>query len=441
MSGKISALDAEYIIDGVRKELTPRQILNEASGIRGTAKTETKFEPIVDESTDPTISGGAFDENHIRTYLDSVKDSYLAERDIPPFYADSCTRNAVASALLNTIWKNGHFRLDDLAVSILWKWDTGQIGNMAAFYQSVEAACSYLDLLGIKIAKYKFQDCKDCRTIKVNVILEDSDKVSDPEPDDEPIDIAESIDREIISTPEADDATPFCELPFKTANPVLRRSRKYPERVSGEPDNWLIYIPFDTCKFRLGGSLLSEKLGIYGGKSPDNIDSDYFIDCYEVLREFVEDGVIVSGCTVGIGGLMTALDRMMPNTSRSTSGNSVNDSGSDYSRNNDSTYNKSTADISESDESSEIDISDIMRSYDETDRVEVLFSEVPGAVIEIRDSDFDYLDAEMMLQDVAYYPIGHPGRHGFRLSDNQTNVSTILQSLIRQQDTTAEGED
>lgn len=404
-------MDAEYIIDGVRKELTPRQILDEASGIRGDDKPEAKGEPIIDESTDPCISGGRFDPNLIETYLESTRAAYSAERDIPACYADSCTRNAVASALLNTIWRNGHFRLDDLSVNIIWKWDTGQIGNMAAFYQSVEAACSYLDLLGIKIGKYKFQDCRGCRAIKVSVSLEDSVKESDSDMDDEPVDISESIDREIMCTPDADDSTPFCEIPFKTANPALGRNRKCAETVSGKQDNWLIYIPFDTCKFRLGGSVLSERTGIYCGKAPDNFDSDYFIDCYEVLREFVEDGVIVSGCTVGTGGLITALDRMMP------------------------------GDKVENCSDCEIDISDIMRSYDETDKVETLFSEVPGAVIEIRDSDFDYLDAEMVLQDVAYYPIGHPGEHGFKLSDNQTNVSTILQSLIRQQDTTAEGED
>lgn len=424
MSGKTSALDAEYIIDGVRKELTPRQILNEASGLKGAERPEAKGEPIIDESTDPCISGSGFDPNLIETYLESTRAACSAERNIPACYADSCTRNAVASALLNAIWRNGHFRLDDLSVNITWKWDSGQIGNMAAFYQSVEAACSYLDLLGIKIGKYKFQDCRGCRTIKVNISLENSVKESDSDMDDEPVDISESIDREIMGTPDADDSTPFCEIPFKTANPALGRARKCAETVSGKQDNWLIYIPFDTCKFRLGGSVLSEKTGIYGGKAPDNIDSDYFIDCYEVLREFVEDGVIVSGCTVGGGGLITALDRMMP-------GDKV---ASDH-------KTDSAALDSENGPDCEIDISDIMRSYDETDKVEVLFSEVPGAVIEIRDSDFDYLDAEMVLQDVAYYPIGHPGRHGFKLSDNKTNVSTILQSLIRQQDTTAEGED
>lgn len=430
MSGKKSALDAEYIIDGVRKELTPRQILNEASGLKGDDKPEAKGEPIIDESTDPCISGGRFDPNLIETYLESTRAAYSAERNIPACYADSCTRNAVASALLNTIWRNGHFRLDDLSVNIIWKWDTGQIGNMAAFYQSVEAACSYLDLLGIKIGKYKFQDCRGCRAIKVSVSLENSVKESDSDMDDEPVEISESIDREIMCTPDADDSTPFCEIPFKTANPALERTLKCAETISGKQDNWLIYIPFDTCKFRLGGSVLSERTGIYGGKAPDNVDSDYFIDCYEVLREFVEDGVIVSGCTVGTGGLITALDRMMPGMTK-TSENRADNSASD----------NSELINSKNDSISEIDISDIMRSYDETDKVEVLFSEVPGAVIEIRDSDFDYLDAEMVLQDVAYYPIGHPGEHGFKLSDNQTNVSTILQSLIRQQDTTAEGED
>ncbi len=414
MSGKTSALDSEYIIDGVRKELTPRQILNEAAGIRTTAKPEIQPEPIVDETTDPDISSETFNPALIPSYLETVKGSCTAERDIPTFYADSCTRNVIASALLDALWRKGHFRLDDLSVSILWKWDSSLIGNMAAFYLSVEAACSYLDMLGVKISGYKFQDCRGARSIKVRVGLENCNNETETDIDDEPVDIAESIDREIIGTPDIDNSALLCEMPFKTAHPVLGRGRKCTDKVSGNQSNWLIYIPFDTCKFRLGGSTLSERTGIYGGKSPNNIDSDYFIDCYEVLREFVEDGVIVSGTTVCSGGLMAAIDRMM-----SDNGNSCAEASS----------------------RSEIDISAILKSYEGAGRVEVLFAEVPGVLIEISDNDFDYLDVEMVLQDVAYYPIGHPGKCGFRLSDSRTDISTILQSLIGQQDTAAEGED
>ena len=56
--------------------------------------------------------------------------------------------------------------------------------------------------------------------------------------------------------------------------------------------------------------MLSEVTGISGGRAPELIDSDYFIDCYEVVREFVEDGVVVSGVTSCRGGLMNALSEL-----------------------------------------------------------------------------------------------------------------------------------
>ena len=220
--------------------------------------------------------------------------------------------------------------------------------------------------------------------------------------------ISKTIDREIMNTPDMNPALPLCELPFRTSSPVLGKSRKCQVHVSDNIGNWLIYIPFDTCKFRLGGSLLAEKTGLAGGKAPDIMDSDYFIDCFEVVREFVEDGVIVSGAATGPGGLIATLNRMS---------------------------NGMTAGI-------DADISGICRSYGETDITRILFSEVPGAVVEIRDSDFDYVDAEMLLQDVAYYPIGHPGKPGLRItSGNQDGVAGILQSLLGQEDIVPEGED
>ena len=74
--------------------------------------------------------------------------------------------------------------------------------------------------------------------------------------------------------------------------------------------------------------------------------------------------------------------------------------------------------------------------------MKILFGEIPGAVLEIKDSDFDYVDAEMLLQDVAYYPLGHPGGTGIDIvTGDSNNISGILQSLIGMQDMTPEGED
>lgn len=126
-----------------------------------------------------------------------------------------------------------------------------------------------------------------------------------------------------------------------------------------------------------------------------------------MVREFVEDGVVLSGVTVGEGGLFAALATMTGGGVRGM----------------------------------DIDISGIMKSYGEQSQVNVLFGEVPGALIEIKDIDFDYVDAEMLLQDVAYYPIGHPAEKGLNITGNSaTGVSGILRALLAQRDA-PEGED
>ena len=87
-----------------------------------------------------------------------------------------------------------------------------------------------------------------------------------------------------------------------------------------------------------------------------------------------------------------------------------------------------------------VDISGILQSYQEKEPVRVLFSEIPGVLVQIHDADFDYLDAELLLQDVAFFPLGHPvpGSPEVRVKASaKTGIQTILESLMRN----AEGED
>lgn len=87
------------------------------------------------------------------------------------------------------------------------------------------------------------------------------------------------------------------------------------------------------------------------------------------------------------------------------------------------------------------DISGIMHACEESDPVKVLFGEIPGAIIEIQDADFDYLDVELLLQDVAYYPLGQfSGTDGELEVDfaDRYDIQGILQSLIHG---ASEGED
>ena len=91
----------------------------------------------------------------------------------------------------------------------------------------------------------------------------------------------------------------------------------------------------------------------------------------------------------------------------------------------------------------EINVSGIESAYSETDKVRILFSEVPGVLVQIRDSDYDYVDSQFLLQDVAYYPVGQPDlteSSGARISEERRpDVLSILSALLQEQQ--SEGED
>ena len=108
-----------------------------------------------------------------------------------------------------------------------------------------------------------------------------------------------------------------------------------------------------------------------------------------MVRELVEDGILLSGVSVKRGGMVAALDSMVSPLV-----------------------------------GAEVNISDLKRAYPSSDVVRILFSEVPGVIFQINDSDYDYLDAELLLQDVMYFPLGHPVRR-------KGKVGAILDSLIR----------
>ena len=84
-------------------------------------------------------------------------------------------------------------------------------------------------------------------------------------------------------------------------------------------------------------------------------------------------------------------------------------------------------------------IADICKAYGSELPVRVLFSEVPGVILQIADIDYDYVDAELILQDVVYFPLGHPVVGGSATVDlvEKTDLPGILESLM----STLEGED
>lgn len=368
----ISALHSNYIIDGVPQELTPARILADCGC--GVPFVRGPFAPVIDENCEPGLDAIRLETFNPEIYLEKIRH---VVRKLPIAFSGNYTRGRIAGALIDAVWHKGSFKFGDLALRFSWCLDTSKVGNMAAFYHSVEAAGDYLSGLGLEMADFDFSEGGEC-SLEVSACLARKDA-------------PENI---------------FVDQPYRTKDPVMAPER-IPDRLDSDPQSWLVYIPFDTADYRLGGSLLAQATSQTGGVDPLIRDADYFIDCYEVVRELVEDGVAVSGATVLDGGLFTAADRM-----------TCGETG-----------------VS-------VDISDMIQAFNEKNIIRLLFAEIPGALIQVRDSDFDYLDAELLLQDVAYFPLGHPLKNGGKIrlkSSAKTGLQNILESLLRNQ--CGEGED
>ena len=363
----VDLLNSNYFIDGVQMPLSPARMLRECT-VQPPLEPDGDPATLSDEALDPVPGDASFPL--------SPTDYYPQKRQALPLpFAGPFTVSKVAQALVDTIWLNGHFRLQDLVLKADWKWNAKSIGLPAAFYHSVEAACDYVDALGLKFSHYNLSSGVPAVNFKAITVAEEA---------------VEEEEEDFLS-----------ESPSES--PRMSRRRKAPSTLQPEPSDWLLYIPFDPCDFRLGGSTLAETTGTSPSTAPDVGDADYFMDCYEVVRELVEDGVVKAGVTVGDGGLMTAL--------RAFAGGAA---GAD------------------------IGIRDICRAYGGEDPLRVLFGEVPGVVIQIADIDYDYVDAELILEDVVYFPIGHPTlqHDGVEITE-KVELPQILESLLN----TLEGED
>ncbi len=376
MAKKASVLHSTYVLDGVPQELTPAELLAAVTEDRSrVADGDEGGEQIVDETLDPVLGKLNLDRSRLDEYLGNVM---VAEKQLPLAFADVYTRMRLAASLIDALWCRGSFRLGDLRLKALWKWNSAGVGSQAAFYRSVQSAADYIDALGLKFSAYSYSGTKERSEVNFKPQLAESDEDGDEM---------------------------FVKQPFRSADPKFSCVRACPSAFVPDPQSWIVYIPFETSDYRLGGSLLAQTLGLGGGVPPQLDDADYFMDCFEVVRELVEDKVVLSGGTVRYGGLLKTVKQM--------TGGEVGAS---------------------------IDISGIMKAYQESDIVRILFSEVPGAIIQIRDMDFDYLDAELLLQDVAFFPLGHPvpGTSDVRVKASaRSGIQTILDSLMQN----AEGED
>lgn len=389
MTEKESALYSHYIIDGIRMDMTPAELLDECMEYEESA-VQSGFSDIIDESTEPPLPSFTYEEEKEEEYLHKTLEASKEEREFRMLYPEHFTRLKIADALLSRLWSKGHFKLGNLKLWAQWEWNTRPIGNMSAFYRSASSASEYIYGLGVGLEDYLFIEEDGISNVKFYAWLEDEYDRSFTDARD---DSRES------------DMALFKSSPYESRHPWISDERKCPSTIIDDPESWFIYIPFDTCHYKLGDSLLTQTVGYNGGKAPDINDPDYFIDCYEVVRELVEDGFIMSGVNVTDGGLITAAARMCGGYGM------------------------------------DIDIKGIMSSYQEDGRSRVLFGEVPGIIMQISDENYDYVDSQLLLQDIAYYPMGRPSTDhtGIKISEDRKNgVADILAALLNQ---ASEGED
>lgn len=378
------ALFCEYVIDGITMESTPYEMLIECSdnGLSDTDHEGFRSGTIIDEQIDPPLSSFTYSAKDFPYYLVQVQSFLGQPRPFPITESESYTRFRTCSAIIDTLWQRGHFKSGNIVLDASWEWNEGPIGNMSAFYHSVYNVNEYTFDLGIRLQSFSYHrtDGSPALTISASVT-----PCATGEPDYESLNVKES--------------------PYTSRHAWTEDGRICPDCLEDDPKSWVIFIPFETCGFKLGGSSLAQINGTGSDIAPGLNDPDYTIDCYEVIRELIEDRIVVSGTTVADGGLIEALDRLRGENGISISLNGLK------------TANKPA------------------------DNIHLLFAEVPGVLIQIKDSDYDYVDAQLLLQDVIYYPLGHPdsANDGITVNDSEeSDVFNILHSLLSQ---ASEGED
>ena len=346
-------INSRFIIDGVAQELTPAQMLR-SLGAQGVSEAPGG-EDVLDESLDPNPETCALCESQIPEYREAVLGAFPGI--FPVLYPASYAVGEVCSAIIGSLCSGAELPLEELRLVLSLSSpapSNAPVGTMSAFYRALEAACAYMDGLDVRLA---------CCSVEPSSGLGFSASCAGTVSGAE--DAALGDDPVAGVVPGAD----ACE------------------------EDWIVYVPFETAEYRLGGSLLCEALGISQGPAPVLEDTDYFMDCYEVVREMIQDGVALAACPVGRGGLVRALEAMCP--------------------------------------SARISLADVLRANPRAGMVQVLFSEVPGILLRVRDSDFDYIDAEFLLQDVLFYPLGHPSASGGLRFESGSALSALLGGLVR----------
>lgn len=414
------AFSSKYVIDGVKLDVTPEDMLGECM-LPSSSEEDFRegaaggFAEIWDESVDVPPENLDCSAEDVRECIEKVTGAAKPAQDriFDVLYPESFARQRVAASLIDTLWIEGEYRLEDLELWAEWSWNPSEVGNMAAFYNSVQSVSEYIYDLGVVVEGYCYEEDGDCvnsyfATVGGNECgdgeydadAEEAEEVADKDWEEDDMSAEES---RLWTVGGGSDVNLD-----KDRNVWMGEERLCAAHlVAACAGSFLVYVPFDTCPPRLGGSLLARALGKSGGVAPALNDPDYFIDCYEVVRDLVSDGVVMSARTVCDGGLAVAARKLSA------------DSGLGV----------------------RLNLGGVSSAYGESDLWRLLFAETPGVLLQVSDDDSDYIDSQFLLQDVAYYRIGRveAGTEGVEVLPLGNGVDRILTSLL--EGAASEGED
>lgn len=239
---------------------------------------------------------------------------------------------AIAEALTNLVWSPLVQGLQGVSLSANWMWPARNAGENARLYSAVKAAGEFASALGINIPTGK-----------------DSLSMTQKYPDGKKILAPGTV---IISTvAEVSDIR-------KTVKPALKSNE----------NSEIIYVPFTTTGFELGGSSFAQILAAIGNTPPDVSEAGYFKMAFEAIQHLVSEGLILAGHDVSAGGLITTLLEM--NFPSTTGGLSVDLSG-----------------------------------LGDDDLIRILFSERPAVVIQAKKED--KIVSKLIAAGIDAYSIGH----------------------------------
>ena len=245
------------------------------------------------------------------------------------------SRLAIAEALTNMIWAPIEGGLSSVSLSANWMWPCRNAGEDARLYEAVKAASDFCIDLGINIPTGK-----------------DSLSMTQKYPDGEQVLAPGTV---IISA----------IAPMKNIRQPVR------PLLAPDPQSKLLYIDLSQSPMELGGSAFAQATRQLGATCPDVAQADYFALCFNVIQQFIHEGMILSGHDVSAGGVITALLELC--FAHKEGGLSID-----------------------------------LTPFRERDLIKALFAENPALIIQVGGQHIELVCNRLDKAGIAYCPIGQP---------------------------------